>query len=281
MASPTTDELADITKCNICNEELQNPKLLNCLHTFCGQCILKTNEGASAKVLCPKCQLPTDFIGGTSGELASNDFVSNLISLSSLQNLAKKSPHLLKCHECILGDGKQVAVCVCIICLQPMCNVDKNAHTKHFMDHSYVTIAELAEQNVLKIASKLSETPHCSQHPNQIGNAFCIDCNVFVCTQSCIVAHQKCNISREFNTILAEKRENVKNLMLKSQETSATLKTTIQQYGKRKRDTENTLQILEATIDKEFALIFKALEERKQEIIFKARGIYQPNIGGF
>ena len=273
MATPDV-ELTKFLKCELCSQHFQDPKLLDCLHTFCEKCILKSNNANN--VLCPKCQLPTRLTEG----LTSNNLITALSTLCGLKGLAQTSPLMVKCHDCILGNDKQTAVFVCLICLQPMCNVDKNAHVKHFADHTYLTITELAGKNVLEIiSSKVSKQNFCSQHPNQIGTALCIDCNQILCAQKCVAFHQKCKISREFQGILTDNKQQLNSLMLKASETAAEIRTTIQQFGKRKKDAEISLQLLEATIDKEFSLILESLQARKQELILKAKNEYQPTIG--
>ncbi|KAI6661632.1 hypothetical protein LOD99_13505 [Oopsacas minuta] len=272
MASPEGELFAKFLKCELCNTDFKDPKLLDCLHTFCEKCIAKSNtESAGQHVVCPKCQLSTDTRHG----LTDNHFLSALSTLSGIKNLAKKSPQAVKCHDCILGDDKQSAVCICVVCLQPMCNVDKNAHVKHFADHSYISIQDLSAKNLLEIISK---NIFCSRHPHQVGAAICTDCNQILCQQECIVSHQECKVSREFQTILAENKQNLNSLMFKSVDIIAEIKSTIQLHGKRKRDAERSLQLLEATIDMEFSYIFKVLQDRKLEMLSKAKQEYQPTI---
>ena len=277
MASPNTEDLVNkFLKCELCNTEFEDPKLLDCLHTFCEKCITKSNtESAGNKVLCPKCQLPTD----TQHGLRNNHFISGLSTLSGVKTLAQKSLQSVKCYDCILGDSKQSAVCVCVVCLQPMCSVDKKAHVKHFADHTYVTIQELAGKSILDVITHKSADSLCSTHPHKAGVALCIDCNQILCAENCVVSHQKCKISREFKTILTENRQNIHDILLKSTDTIAEMKSTIQQHGKRKRDAELSLQLLETSIDKEFSFIFQVLEERKLELLSKAKEEYQPTIG--
>ena len=276
MAKADVD-LAKFLKCELCCHYFQDPKLLDCLHTFCEKCILKSNtESIGKSVLCPKCQLPTSLTDG----LTSNHLISELSVLSGLKSLAETSPLMVKCHECILGNAKQTAVFVCLICLQPMCNVDKNAHVKHFADHTYLSINELAEKNVLDIIStKVSKQNCCSEHPNRIGTALCIDCNKILCADKCAASHQDCDISREFQNILTDNKQQLSSLMLKATETAAEMRTTIQQFGKKKKNAELSLQLLEATIDREFSSILKSLVDRKQELVLEAKREYQPTIG--
>ena len=277
MAKPDTAEVSKFLKCELCSQFYQEPKLLDCLHTFCEKCILKLDtESTANSLLCPKCQLPTSSTVG----LQNNHLIAALSTLSGLKSLAVTSPLMVKCHECILGNEKQTAVFVCLICLQPMCNVDKNAHVKHFAQHTYLTIAELAEKNVLEIiASKFSKQDYCSQHPTQVGTALCVACRQVLCAEKCVAAHQRCKISQEFHGILTDNKQELSSLMLKASETAAEIRTTIQQFGKKKKDAEISLQLLEATIDKEFSVILKSLQDRRQELILKAKEEYQPTIG--
>ena len=68
-------ELERLLECSICMEPLTDPKVLNCLHTFCKKCLqgVYNNSGRSGNLRCPTCrkqtsvpangiaELPTDF----------------------------------------------------------------------------------------------------------------------------------------------------------------------------------------------------------------------------
>jgi len=49
--------LREIVRCPICLDDLRNPKLLSCLHSFCLQCLQQhwEAEKRGAKVECPVC----------------------------------------------------------------------------------------------------------------------------------------------------------------------------------------------------------------------------------
>merc|ERR1711962_1558951 len=58
VESPTTDELI----CAICTDIYQEPKLLHCVHTFCGKCIeqLTQHQNNHQMVVCPICRHVTE-----------------------------------------------------------------------------------------------------------------------------------------------------------------------------------------------------------------------------
>ena len=57
--SQSPDELS----CAVCTDLFKNPKLLHCMHSFCGECIdkmVKQEEGKKATVVCPICRFVTE-----------------------------------------------------------------------------------------------------------------------------------------------------------------------------------------------------------------------------
>ena len=73
-------KVSELSTCPICMDQLQNPKLLPCLHTFCLQCLrdLWKNRTAGQPVPCPVCRQTFSIPPSGLDALQSNFFVQSL-----------------------------------------------------------------------------------------------------------------------------------------------------------------------------------------------------------
>lgn len=87
MASSDSLEgyLGELTKCPICLSDLDNPKALPCLHSFCLSCIKELFKDASPgdRVRCPSCSKTFPIPNGGVKELVSHFLIKDLIELKN------------------------------------------------------------------------------------------------------------------------------------------------------------------------------------------------------
>ena len=61
MASTAPEEVANSFSCAVCLEEFKEPKALQCLHTYCKECLVKLvkKKGHDHVIPCPVCREDT------------------------------------------------------------------------------------------------------------------------------------------------------------------------------------------------------------------------------
>jgi len=61
MEFSTPEEVANSFSCAVCLEEFTEPKALQCLHTYCKECLVKLvrKEGSDHVITCPACREDT------------------------------------------------------------------------------------------------------------------------------------------------------------------------------------------------------------------------------
>lgn len=113
--------------CPICWEELKNPKLLLCRHTFCVKCLQRfvASSNGKDKLTCPMCRAVWDIPEGGVGRFMSNHFVDTHNAGSS------EGGKLKQCDVC--KKEKESGVNACFHCGQDMCSLCKVSHEKVLM----------------------------------------------------------------------------------------------------------------------------------------------------
>jgi len=81
----TASKIDDLLQCPICLEIFYDPKVLDCQHTFCGNC-LKVHLAASSRMFstenavdCPVCRRRTNLINNSIDSLPGNYIVRDII----------------------------------------------------------------------------------------------------------------------------------------------------------------------------------------------------------
>ncbi|XP_038052429.1 tripartite motif-containing protein 2-like, partial [Patiria miniata] len=183
-------------ECPICFCRYKDPKILDCLHTFCLNCLdgmLSKQQPSIGKITCPVCRKETPVPDAGLPGLLDCFFLSSLVdeinqqerSLETQQQ-ATTSP---TCDECVEG---LEAVSRCLDCVENLCQQCKTAHerSKRTQKHR-VTPVEHPEQKEVPSAD-LSQThsPKCQKHADQKMQFYCETCKMLMCGICATIDHR-------------------------------------------------------------------------------------------
>ena len=160
-----------LLNCSICLERFNKPKLLQCGHSFCLDCIEKM-RGKNAKwVNCPLCKAKTDAKDGLTRLI--DDFRVNQIE-EGLQAMMRKKTQGTdrKCGVCA---SKEPGV-TCLQCHKAICEACLVKHKKR---------TGTAMHTLLKTCDEV----RCSRH-SDLCSHICLDCRLHICT--CCLFNQCC-----------------------------------------------------------------------------------------
>ena len=185
----TTDDdmTLDLVTCHICLSEINNPKSLPCLHTFCRSCLAKWAEEQSNSLRCPTCQqdyvLPAEGIEGLKG----NFFVSKLKDRRALKRKLS-SPEKIVCSACNSGGE---ATSRCIDCNDFLCKrcTEMHATIRVLKSHQVVHVNELRSGKVNLFKHPKQQQEQCRKHIGQIVWFYCETCGVLICRDCTVVDH--------------------------------------------------------------------------------------------
>lgn len=177
--------------CYICGKNYTEPKLLNCLHTFCLECLeglvfYKDRQKIECVVCGQRTQIPPDGMGS----LPTNVVIKNLLAYK----LVEKERAV--CDICVLHGQENEVAGLCIDCNDLLCSECREKHTysRQTVNHTVQSLEEILhnEEGVRKLRENLTKsclTKSCPQHNDEKLKFYCVACQMTVCRDCVLVAH--------------------------------------------------------------------------------------------
>ncbi|BFZ04663.1 hypothetical protein BsWGS_07702 [Bradybaena similaris] len=192
--------------CKICLEGFKSPKCLDCLHTFCEQCIDNhvLNECSYKKYsdyrefTCPLCRKRTQLPLGGVKKLPDNFLVSSLGEVVARQ----KPTQYPFCDICKLVSRKhKEAISKCIDCNKQLCKqcVDMHKETKVTQNHSLFDV-------------EIEKDIECKEHQNEVVRFYCEPCETCICVLCTFNEHKEHEIS-QFNDAVCKYKDTIQQLL--------------------------------------------------------------------
>ena len=209
----------DVT-CGHCKRELNNPYLLCCLHSVCGECLPNMVVGNGC-LKCPKC-------GDTSTHCNDRKVLESECRVDSLhcvpvpnsplaqyiegmkivQQVTKNIPIPCGSKRCKSGDSPSTVFCT--DCSRFMCERCCTAHEimDEYEDHTVKTLQDICSSTNLTgpLIIKKMDIPTCPHHGGEPLKYMCDKCTTLLC-QACTVAKDPGNLShtpRYLNKVVME-----------------------------------------------------------------------------
>ncbi|OUC41120.1 b-box zinc finger [Trichinella nativa] len=198
-----------LTRCPLCSELYDQPKVLACFHTFCRACLEKLVD-TPGKVLCPQCNLETQFSADQGVDSLFSDYAlinlleqlkvragscteatgnnintssSTVVSVDAASPSSSASPSAsstsvlqTNCTGCKSKDMSALAHCY--DCTNYLCANCVMAHKyMHcFEGHRVVDLCDV-------IPSEVERVVRCMQHRSEPLKYFCVSCSVPICSE--------------------------------------------------------------------------------------------------
>ncbi|XP_072015348.1 E3 ubiquitin-protein ligase TRIM45-like [Amphiura filiformis] len=185
-SKPSYDEIEEnsLTTCSICLEEMENPKALPCLHSFCLKC-LKGVAHPPGSFICPLCQeknpLPPAGVDG----FRDNFFINQMKERKAIFTIGQV---IMPCTSCGTTDRQVAARCV-----------DCNGFLCQQCVHSHETLAPLKVHTVFTLdelrsgtvdMSKVMKEECCQKHKDQVLRWYCKTCGIPICRDCTVMEHR-------------------------------------------------------------------------------------------
>ncbi|XP_038077177.1 E3 ubiquitin-protein ligase TRIM71-like [Patiria miniata] len=174
-------------ECSICHTRYQEPKMLDCSHSFCLRCLQelkKSQKPKDDKIRCPLCQRETILPEGGVAKLTTNYGLISLVEeVTKQEQLLKGEVSKVICQAC---DEENEAISHCADCELLLCQDCQKAHQRFNAMKSH-KITPLSEAKHPK-ASKKSD---CEIHTNRELSLYCNTCEKLICKQCVATNHNE------------------------------------------------------------------------------------------
>ncbi|XP_038062530.1 E3 ubiquitin-protein ligase TRIM56-like [Patiria miniata] len=180
-------------ECSICQERYKQPKILECLHSFCEQCLLKycsTNRKDTTVIPCPVCRQETKLPEAGVQSLKTNFHLIGLVEAFELQEKVVGSGDSLSCEIC---EGNNEATQRCLDCGQYMCSVCSRMHLRFAAtsNHKVAPLKDIREGKVTVTKKHQRQHPKCPIHEGEVTRFFCKTCETLICRDCTVIDHCK------------------------------------------------------------------------------------------
>ncbi|XP_038065654.1 uncharacterized protein LOC119735792 [Patiria miniata] len=180
--------------CPICSNRFKHPKLLDCLHSFCTECLeglRQTHDPDSPTLVCPICRKETRLSKDGVSALGNNFSLMALVEeFNRQEELLRVLRSKVRCQQC---DSMEEVVFKCTDCDHFMCLKCKEVHEQleNSENHRLVAISDpsIGKYPIGKTPQRQrSEEVRCKKH-GDLFHFYCNTCQVLVCTACTALDH--------------------------------------------------------------------------------------------
>ena len=268
-------------KCGICSEFYTDPRMLQCLHSFCVKCVKKLLEeqGSETSIKCPTCEKTASLPDGGVDALPEDLHKIRLASVSQYE-VKLQGVEETACDRCI-ETSNGPAVSFCVNCCEFLCKVCSKDHKtwRKTLNHELqpVGASKLKSQSTNSAsASLLSSIPEepkkCLLHSDESLKFYCETCSVLICRDCIVLEHS----GHSYNRIdkVAEREKSDLIVSLESADgAKSKLDDAIAKGGKVMQQIQAKQKSVEEDIENAFKALIETLRKRKEILLAKAAEI--------
>ena len=270
VAKHALKKLEDQLTCAVCLDAFKEPKLLQCFHVFCKDClqrlVVKEKQG-QLSLRCPKYRQST-ILPPTATDVSSLQSAFHIHHLLEIQDALQKlkQPNKVNCDRC---KTPRLATSYCRDCGQFICHICSTVHNDWdtFAKHEVVALEQL-ESKVKELDALKKVTLYCSLHQGKELELYCETCEELICHNCTVSKHCQPEHKYDLVTDTFEKHKTDITTSLQSVDQQ------LDAYGKAKEhvrlrsvELDDQEAAVEASIQQEAQHLHKVIEERTAELI--------------
>ena len=257
--------------CAICQDLLNEPKILPCLHSFCTGCLkewsgrLANLDPSKRHLECPLCRAKV--LLSTSRaveELPSHFSVIRLVEIVRLQEQASSKKVTPICQNC---DDEEKAVASCSECAMFLCEFCKKYHkkTKATKDHKICSLEEI-RKGTGEVPSILPEKVEmCPTHPTKPLEFYCKCEEVLIC-HNCTIKKHKDHDYDVISDVVEGEKKILREALPGIQQLVDEVEKAVTKIKRRRKDVESRKDENLHKLDDIFHSLHAALDKRQQQL---------------
>ena len=259
-------KLEDQLTCAVCLEPYTDPKLLQCFHVFCENCLKRlarqTPQTPQGQIVeCPNCRHPTSLPQNGVPGLRGAFLVHHLFDI---QDTLKKvsAPAKTQCDKC----KKRESSCYCRTC-GFICERCKDFHSEweEFSSHEIISLDQLTG-NVTNLVPPVKTVLQCTKHPVKETDLFCETCEEMICRDCIVRVHR--DHQYDLATDAFSKHKDVIVASLQPVEKQlASVNKALESLDAQCGQITDQRQTIDTDIKKNIRQIHEALEARQEELV--------------
>ena len=185
------DDVKKELECPVCQEhfsQINEPKILKCLHTFCKTCLEAwIRQHREGQLSCPTCRQITECSNSNINSLPSNLFYKQMVEIVEAYSGQGEEDSL----HCGLCGEKKALKFYCFECNSFLCNDCVGVHKKGkiFSGHHVKDIGNFESSDMNDYARRSN---YCKTHIKEI-RFYCERCQSCICIECAILEHQDHN----------------------------------------------------------------------------------------
>ena len=271
-------KLEDQLSCAICLDAFKDPKLLQCFHVYCKDCLQRlvvTGREGQLSLQCPTCRQTTLLpqATGVSG-LQPAFYIHHLMEIQSALEKVKDPKEVL-CGKCL--KSPQTASSYCRDCGEFICAMCTTIHSQwsDLAEHEVVAI-EKFEEKVKQFDTLKKVTLCCSLHKGMKLDLYCETCEELICLHCTVNKH--CMPEHKYNLVVdtfEEHKAEITASLEPIEEQLRVVSKTIEQFDTQLQELDDLQISVETSIQQHIKKLQELLEARKDELIGQVQQFIQ------
>ena len=261
-------KLEDQLTCAICLEAFKDPKLLQCFHVYCKECLdrlVMTDQQGQVSVSCPTCRHATLLPPATTvADLQSAFHIHHLFEIQEAFEKVKE-PQKVLCGMC--KKDARTATSYCRDCGDFICSscVDSHVQWDMFAKHEVVGLDEF-EKKLKQLDALKKVTLYCLLHQGKELELYCESCEELIC-HNCTVKKHKDHQYDLVSDIFEEQTAKITALLEPVEMQLETLKKAVREIIRKSKVVNANKEEVEAEIYKKTQQLHDTIELGKAELL--------------